>query len=192
LARPKSTDGIDRRDLILETATRLFIEQGVDNTSLKDIARAADISTGTLFYYYESKSHLIFDVTDRHFTRMTEELLEWVAQTREGDDPHLILERVFQTICGDTLRGKLHHYLIEEAASSDPSIRLRFAEKYREWRRMICEGLEHILDGRMTQPAILAQIILAVLDGLVIQSILGIDDVPVSAVSNYLVDHSIS
>ena len=40
------------QSLIIATAARLFTERGADGASLNDIAKAADIAKGTLYYYY--------------------------------------------------------------------------------------------------------------------------------------------
>jgi AcrR family transcriptional regulator len=174
------------RQKILSAANQLFIERGLDHTSLKDIALAAQISPGTLFYYYASKSALVFDVTDQHFDRLTHQLLAWVTQTQANTDLKQLLTVVFETIIGDLTRGKLHHYLIHEAASNDPFIRQRFQQKYAEWRLMIETGISSVLPNDERRP-ILAQIILATLDGLIIQAILGVQDLPIPAIVNCLV-----
>ena len=47
------------KETILSAATDLIIKQGVKNTSLADIAKASNISKGTLYYHYSSKNDLI-------------------------------------------------------------------------------------------------------------------------------------
>lgn len=185
MARRLYSQGVQVRQQILSAARQAFIEQGVDHASLKEIAHAAGISSGTLFYYYPTKSELIFDVTDQHFDQLTHELLAWVSESGAPSDPRQVLQVVFKTIVGDQLRGKLHHYLIEEAVSSDPSIRARFLQKYREWRDMIEKGISlYVPDAEERRT--LSHLILATLDGLVIQAILGVDDLPVEALAGYL------
>jgi AcrR family transcriptional regulator len=49
-----------RRRSILETATRLFVEQGYRRTSVEQVAKAAGIAKGTLYLYYANKSQLMF------------------------------------------------------------------------------------------------------------------------------------
>jgi AcrR family transcriptional regulator len=182
MAKRINLQGGDMRQSILDAARALFVEKGVNNTSLKDIARAVQISPGTLFYYYSSKSDLIFDVTDQHFDRLTQQLLDWVCQARDQTEPRQAFEFVFEKIVGDQVRGKLHHYLIEEALSSDSSVRTRFLQKYQEWRRMIETGISSFMDeGDHRQ--VTAQIILATLDGLVIQSMLGVEDIPLDQIA---------
>lgn len=185
MAIRRSLTGRDIRSELLVAASRLFIERGVQNTSLKDIAQACQISTGTLFYYYASKSDLIFDVTDQHFNQLTGQLMDWVSRAGQHEDPQIILQVVYETIVGDSLRGKLHHYLIEAAVSSQPEIRLKFRQKYAEWLRMIQLGLSQFLSG---DQQMLAQLILASLDGLVIQSILGLEDIPIKDITAFLAE----
>ena len=185
MAIRKSLNGNNARADILTAASRLFIEQGGESTSLKDIARACNLSTGTLYYYYASKSDLIFDVTDAYFDDLTHRLLDWVSQSYQQNDPEKILQVVFERITGDLLRGKLHHYLVQAAVSSEPATRERFQQKYTEWRKMIDSGLVHFIQDD-EERGLTAHIILATLDGLVLQAILGIDDIPIQAISAHL------
>lgn len=47
-----------RKALILECALDLFIRKGYGETKIADIAKAADMSMGLLFHYFESKEKL--------------------------------------------------------------------------------------------------------------------------------------
>lgn len=48
----------ERNKQILFSALDLFTEKGYQNTKITDIAKAANMSTGLLFHYYESKEAL--------------------------------------------------------------------------------------------------------------------------------------
>lgn len=43
-------------------ASKLFVTQGYHATSMDDIATAMQLNKGTLYYYYLSKSNLLFDI----------------------------------------------------------------------------------------------------------------------------------
>ena len=47
-----------RRAMILKCALDLFVRKGYGETKIADIAKAADMSMGLLFHYYESKEKL--------------------------------------------------------------------------------------------------------------------------------------
>ena len=49
------------RELIINTALTLFLEQGYDATKMEDIAEAAGIGTSTLYRYFPTKDLLIID-----------------------------------------------------------------------------------------------------------------------------------
>ncbi|MGP3983882.1 TetR family transcriptional regulator [Streptomyces sp. KR80] len=53
------------RELILETAMRLFEERGYDRTTMRAIAKEAGVSVGNAYYYFASKEHLIQGFYDR-------------------------------------------------------------------------------------------------------------------------------
>jgi AcrR family transcriptional regulator len=48
------------RETISRVALQLFAERGYDETTLADIAEAADVSPRTIFSYYESKEDILF------------------------------------------------------------------------------------------------------------------------------------
>ena len=56
MARPKSGD---KRNAILDAATRLFAERGLTAAPTSDISQVAGVAEGTLFTYFKTKDDLI-------------------------------------------------------------------------------------------------------------------------------------
>jgi AcrR family transcriptional regulator len=56
VARPKSED---KRNAILDAATRVFAERGLAAAPTAEISRRAGVAEGTLFTYFETKDDLI-------------------------------------------------------------------------------------------------------------------------------------
>ncbi|MCW3064451.1 MAG: TetR family transcriptional regulator, partial [Solirubrobacterales bacterium] len=48
------------RNLIAETAGRLFAERGFDRVSVAEIARAAEVAEKTVFNYFRTKEDLVY------------------------------------------------------------------------------------------------------------------------------------
>ncbi len=55
----------DKQRRIIETAAREFIEHGFEKASLNRIIENAEISKGSMYYYFHDKAHLYVAVLDR-------------------------------------------------------------------------------------------------------------------------------
>jgi AcrR family transcriptional regulator len=66
--------------LILETAQRLFDDQGYDATSLRQIAEAVGMTKAAVYYHYPAKEHLLLELT----RPMLDALGELVTRLRTG------------------------------------------------------------------------------------------------------------
>jgi AcrR family transcriptional regulator len=60
------------KQLILETAQRLFDEQGYDATSLRQIAEAVGMTKAAVYYHYPAKEHLLLELTRPMLDAMSE------------------------------------------------------------------------------------------------------------------------
>ena len=58
-ASPSLARGEQTKQLIVDTAVRLFREQGYEKTTMRSIAQAAGVSVGNAYYYFASKDHLV-------------------------------------------------------------------------------------------------------------------------------------
>lgn len=61
-----------KREQILDGAKRVFMEQGFEAASMNDITRAAGVSKGTIYVYFENKEVLFADMIERERRRITE------------------------------------------------------------------------------------------------------------------------
>jgi TetR/AcrR family transcriptional regulator, transcriptional repressor for nem operon len=55
-----------KRERLVEGASRTLHEQGVQATTLADIAEAANVPVGNVYYYFKTKDELIEAVVDAH------------------------------------------------------------------------------------------------------------------------------
>lgn len=78
----------DRKQMILEIATRIFSRYGYAKTSLDAVASEAHIAKGTIYYYFSNKEELFLKVVEEQSRLLTVELNEILDQT-EGFEQKL-------------------------------------------------------------------------------------------------------
>jgi len=80
-----------RREEILKTGERLFIEKGFNSTTMDEIARVCELAKGTLYLHFKSKEELLSAIMYNAFT----ELYELMFLYQSGiDDPVERLKRI--------------------------------------------------------------------------------------------------
>jgi AcrR family transcriptional regulator len=83
-----SPDVIDEKKLVIEEAAReLFIKQGFHATSMRDIARTAEVSLGNLYNYYETKEAIYQSIINRYSEVVNQKLSEVFEQIDEPLEP---------------------------------------------------------------------------------------------------------
>lgn len=78
---------------ILRSATRVFLKEGFDKTSMRKIATAAGVSVGTLYLYFENKDQLFYAVQDVAFNHF----LNYMKPLMDIADPAERLEKLGET-----------------------------------------------------------------------------------------------
>ncbi|MFN3851922.1 MAG: TetR/AcrR family transcriptional regulator [Spirosomataceae bacterium] len=63
----KEREKEEMRQSILGAARKLFLEQGYEKTSIRNIAEAIEYSPGTIYLYYKDKSEIIFALHNESF-----------------------------------------------------------------------------------------------------------------------------
>lgn len=85
----KSAPGSNRRDELLKIAAELFASRGFKNTTVRDIADAAGILSGSLYHHFDSKESMV----DEILSTFQNELFGAYAEIVAGSaDPRAKLE----------------------------------------------------------------------------------------------------
>ncbi len=72
------------RQRVLDAAARLFREHGYAAVSLRDIAEAAGMQVGSLYYHFESKEQIVTDVLDIGITLVHESVQDTIDDLPAG------------------------------------------------------------------------------------------------------------
>lgn len=168
MARPK---GSVSKDKIIDAVEELISTKGVKHFSLRDVADKAQLSQGTIYYHYQTKDDLVFDVIARHIDGLQQEYILWLNRHEEDLLPERFLQVVFHKGVKLFDRAKMHIFLINECLGGNDALRIKFIEKYREWRKTLMIGVNKVFKN-LVDPESFAYTLMLIIDGLVVQEIL--------------------
>ena len=77
-------DTVNTRDLLLDSAERLFAARGVDSVSLREITAAAEANLASVNYHFGSKENLVREVFARRLGPLNEERLRLLDEAERG------------------------------------------------------------------------------------------------------------
>ncbi|MCO5065296.1 MAG: TetR/AcrR family transcriptional regulator [Rhizobiaceae bacterium] len=133
-----------RRTELIEVATKLFLERGFHNTSIRDIVRACSFNIASLYMYVSSKEDILYLVAQDLMNNIQRELEQ---TTLSKTSPRRSLEIGFATYCGivDRLRRPIR-LLYREVGRLPPELRSNVmatvADVVSFYERIIQEGIE--------------------------------------------------
>src|SRR5262245_56228774 len=79
-SRMDKQDQATTKDLILDTAERLFAEKGLDATSVRDITGAAGVNLGAITYHFGTKQNLVAAMFNRRFAPFVQHTIKLIEE----------------------------------------------------------------------------------------------------------------
>lgn len=165
----------DTQTRILDTAARLFHEQGFNATGISTILREAEVNSGSLYHFFPSKENLLLGVLERY----THLLRPVVMDPIEASTPDPI-ERVFTLLA--QYRGWLSPIgfaqgcpignLALEVGDTSPQARDLIRRNFEGWHGVVLSWLDagaHRLPASIDRGQ-LAVFVLTVLEGAIMQA----------------------
>lgn len=105
------------RRALIDAATRLFLEKGYEQTTVAEIAAAADVAPRTFFSYFQSKEDVLFADNDERIGIA----LATIAQRAPEDRPLDVLLRALDRMMSSTA-------FTTDLSGPSPLLRLRLSE----------------------------------------------------------------
>jgi AcrR family transcriptional regulator len=175
----------NRKARIVEAASQLVVKRGLDDLSLTAIAQAAGISKGTLYYYYPTKESIIFDIAEKHVRDITDLIFELIDAGGPPPEPEELIGLLFRKHKRNRIRMRLHLNLVCQAMNGNEDLKKRYQETYAYWHARALEALGRLFpayDDRDT----LAHLIITIIDGLNVQTMLGMETVSASDMARFI------
>jgi len=164
LAEIKQQERENRRGLILAAAKKLFAEKDFKSVTVREIAREAGVSIGTIYNYYANLDELFFDV----FLKGSEEITERLEVEYPKERP-CSLGRLCE-IYIDYLNENMTYYKMMAHFMLGGRLASGVTEKLNLATRALMDRVEAILkaEGVKSDTRLNSHALLAALNGLMI------------------------
>ncbi|MDI6742085.1 MAG: TetR/AcrR family transcriptional regulator [Smithella sp.] len=114
---PKQKRGIETKEKIVKSATKLFTEKGYHQTNAQQIAASAKVAKGTFYSYFNNKKEVFAEIIECIFRNISEKvLLNFELKTYKNPaDTYKEAKNLAQLIINQTLSEyKLNHKLLKQ------------------------------------------------------------------------------
>ncbi|MEO3989687.1 multidrug efflux transporter transcriptional repressor AcrR [Pseudocitrobacter cyperus] len=111
MARKTKQEALATRQHILDVALKLFSQQGVSSTSLVDIARAAGVTRGAIYWHFKDKSDLFGEIWELSESSIGD--LENEYRVKFPDDPLSVLREILVYILEATVVEERRRLMME-------------------------------------------------------------------------------
>lgn len=128
------------RERILETALRLFNDEGVPNVTTADIADELNISPGNLYYHFHNKDEIIHALFETFEKRMEDQLLAPGERAPDVEDLWFMLHLLFETMA----QYRFLYRDLEQIVSHDHKLAAHFGRIIDHGTRVVkalCEAM---------------------------------------------------
>ena len=132
----------NRLPLVLDAAARLFAEKGYGATSMRDIAGAAGMLPGSLYYHFASKEELLVAVYEEGVRRIKAALAPALAQP---GDPWQRLENACAAHLAGLLEGSDYGQVVIRVRPDDaPDVAARLVALRDEYEHAFSQAIQDL------------------------------------------------
>ncbi len=164
----------DKREQILKAAENCLREQGLSRVNIREIAKEAGVSIGSVHYYFSTKEHILMEI----FRKFVERVSKSVPKGSKEADPSVVLlgflDGFFDELAADPGACRIFMDLWGHAGKH-PELQELLKSYYRrslKWaQKLIEQGVEQGV-FRVEDPLGAAVQIIAIIDGVKVQQLL--------------------
>jgi AcrR family transcriptional regulator len=140
------------RQALISAAMRLFKDKGYEQTTVAEIAAAADVSTKTFFNHFASKDGVLFP----HLSARIEDAVAVIEQRKPAENISDVLMRAMEHMLADAVRDELDGGLASVRLPmiiSVPSVQAATLHRYFQAEARLAEALHHAYPDILHAPA---------------------------------------
>lgn len=123
---PQQKRSIEKKEKIIEAAFRIYFTKGYFSTNTADIAKEADISTGSIYAYFKDKKDILLACLNRFGDLLTEEVRENIESLSATGDIQSIIKKVLYIFVNSQKWNKSIHDEIMSLQYRDEDVKNYF------------------------------------------------------------------
>lgn len=172
---------MNRKEQVIEIATRLFSEKGYENTSLSEVCEVAQVSKGLIFHHFKSKNDLLREIFSKT-TKLIVEINETKANRTPKEKLADLLDSFFKQLELDNFFVQLNLNMILQ-----PGTRKILKDLIQERSSIIFNSVIEIFREIDPENAkVLSYMLIAELDGIALNHLCVFEDYPLSEIKTQL------
>lgn len=149
------------KERLLETADRLFYQEGIRAVGIERVLAEAEAAKASLYQHFGSKDALIAACVRRRVEDSRDVMLDAVKDAAPADRLMAIFDWLVMWIESADFRGCAHQHTLTELNESHPAVKVLIEQ--RRW--MLQQITEWLRDARVDEPEKLAGPFLVLVDG---------------------------
>ncbi|MQW22264.1 TetR/AcrR family transcriptional regulator [Lactococcus sp. dk322] len=158
----------EAKNIIIQTAMRLYCQKGVKGTSISDILEDSKTGKGQFYYYFNSKNDLTQKVIQSHIERWQTECFTGILGS--GQSPKNKISEMLDWIYASH-QNQIVHYgcpmgnLIFELSTEDETYRLMFDQWLKAWQNALGHCVFDLKQGSENEAQEAAEQMIASIQG---------------------------
>jgi TetR/AcrR family acrAB operon transcriptional repressor len=195
MVRRTKEEAAATREHLLDTAEQVFLAQGVSRASLLDIAAAAGLSRGAIYWHFKDKAELFMAMFERIHLPCEVASCDLTLQA-DSDFAQVLRQAVLlplQRLCADERTRRVFTIIIHRTEYSDEmaSVRTRHLQAIADWTAGMATLLRSARQRGLIRadidPDLTASGLFALVDGLLSQATLASDPATMLAAGEQMV-----
>ncbi len=174
---PKIVDKEAKKLEIMQAAIQAFSQNGVANTKMIDIAKAASIGKGTIYEYFSSKEEIFASGFTYFFDGFEREMKQALSKSEDpAEQLEILIRRSLSAFFEDQLKfaAIMLDFWAEGIRNKDDAINnvINLKQLYQGYRAMVVQIIENGMRRgvfRQLDPVPYASFLIGAIDGLMLQ-----------------------
>lgn len=174
---------MNKKSLVLETATRLFAESGFENTSVAQICAEAEVSKGLVYHHFSSKEAILKAI----FSETTDRMIDMSGQ-ESTDSAQVQLEQLINTVLDQVQEDKLF-FQLNLNIMFQPKTRALLRELISIRAAHLLASVKKIFDAiSPSKSEVLSYMLIAELDGIALNYLSVFESYPIESLKAHMLD----